>query len=1025
MDQIGKPERETQNRVIKLFKERLGYDYLGNWEERENNRNVEPELLKKYLKRCGYEDKQISDAIFALTQAADNPTGSLYQNNEAVYMLLCYGAKVQVSVDRPHDDVYFIDWEHPERNDFAIAEEVTLHGAKTRRPDLVLYVNGIALGVIELKSSRVSLHDGIRQLISNQKKEYNEPFFTTAQILIAGNDSDPQGLRYGTVGTPEKYYLAWKEDCPETFNYLLDKYLFLMCEKRRLLEIVHDFIVFDDGKKKLPRVHQYFGVKAAQQRVRKREGGIIWHTQGSGKSIVMVLLATWILRWNPNARVLIVTDREELDDQIKRVFENSGTKFIERATSGADLMSRLRDPAARLVCTLIHKFGKKDIENFEEYIAFLKNDKAKTYGEIFVFVDECHRTQSARKDDIQSGKLHRLMKAVLDKAVFIGFTGTPLRQEDRQTSLAVFGSYIHTYKFKEAVEDKVVLDLVYESRDVPQHLSSAEGIDDYFESRTRLLNDWQRRKLQEKWGTMQNLLSSRDRIDRIAKDIAHDFMTRPRLDNDRGTAMLVADSILDACKYYEAFQQTPLKGKCAIITSYDPQGQNMSLEATGEELPDNAAFKYETYTKLLADAGFHDTESYEKEMKRRFEKERANMKLLIVVDKLLTGFDAPGCTYLYIDKSLRDHGLFQAICRTNRLDGDDKLFGIIVDYKGQLEKVADSIKVYTSELAHEEGEAVDPEVLMQGRLAKGREKLNAALEKLDILCKQVPHPRTDFDYRHYFCGEPENPDDLKKTEPLREALYESVASLVRAYANIADGLAEAGYTPVEISQIETDVKHYEKLRETIRVASGENIDLKAYDADMRYLIDEYIEAEKPETISPFKDMTLLDLIAARGIEEACKALPDSIAKDSNAVAESIENNVRRKVIQEQVNDPAFYSSMSKLLDDLIAARKDGSLKYHEYLKKMAELADALRAGKLKSVPQTMNTPGRIALYNNLGENAELADKVDIAVKQAKPADWRGNLPRERAVKAILAKCLDDNDDDVDRIFRILFEQKEY
>ena len=1019
---LGKPERETQNRVIKLFTERLGYTYLGDWQHRENNRNVEEELLRPFLQRQGYDEAKISQAVHLLTQAADNQTRSLYDNNQAVYELLRYGVSVKVSTGKQYEDVFLIDWEHPERNDFAVAEEVTLRGNKNRRPDLVLYVNGIALGVIELKSSRVSVQDGISQLISNQSDQYNRPFFSTVQFLFAGNDAE--GLRYGTIETPEKFYLKWKENCEESFDYTLDKHLFLLGAKERFLEILHDFVLFDGGIKKLPRVHQYFGIKAAQKRLRKYEGGIIWHTQGSGKSIVMVLLAKWLLRTNPNARVLIVTDREELDEQIKRVFQDAGEKNIARASSGADLMNILAAPTPRLICTLIHKFGKKEVENFEQHLKSLKEAKEKTYGELFVFVDECHRTQSAKRDDIQTGKLHRLMRAVLDKAVFVGFTGTPLLKDDKETSLDIFGSYIHTYKFDEAVADGVVLDLVYEARDVEQRLGSPQKIDAWFEKSTENLNTWQKRKLQEKWGTMQKVLSSQSRIAKIVADIVWDFSTKPRLKNDRGTAMLIAGSIYEACKYFELFKQTPLKGKYAIITSYDPNTVNMTTQATGEEAASDIQFKYNTYIDLLRETGFRDTGKYEEDAKDKFLKQPAKMKLLIVVDKLLTGFDAPSCTCLYIDKSLKDHGLFQAICRTNRLDGPDKLFGYIVDYMDLFKKVEDAISVYTSELAHEDKDPIDPEVLIQNRLKKGREKLETARETLDELCKEVAHPKKEPEHIRYFCGDPDNPEDLKTTEYRREALYKGVASLLRAFDNIADGLEEAGYSPTEVKEIKADQERYKMLHTLIRLASGENLDLKAYDADMRYLIDTYIEADDPEIISPFESMTLLDLIAAKGMEEACKLLPDGMKADKNAVAESIENNVRRKIIKEHLNDPAFYERMSTLLDGIIVLRKKENWDYQAYLRKLSDLVRNLMAGKFDSVPRSMNTPGRVALYGNLHENAELADRIDRAVKQVRPADWRGNKPKEQIIKAELAKYLKSKDE-IERIFCILVEQKEY
>ena len=361
------------------------------------------------------------------------------------------------------------------------------------------------------------------------------------------------------------------------------------------------------------------------------------------------------------------------------------------------------------------------------------------------------------------------------------------------------------------------------------------------------------------------------------------------------------------------------KGQCAVVTSYNPQARDVTLEETGANTETDKQFLYNTYTALLKDVdakpGKTKTETYEDEVKKLFKEQPANMRLLIVVDKLLTGFDAPSCTYLYIDKSMQDHGLFQAICRTNRLDGEDKTFGYIVDYKDLFKKVEGAMAVYTSELDHSDGGA-DPEMLLQDRLKKGRERLDEALEALALLCEPVQPPKGELEHIHYFCGNTEIADDLKEHEPQRVALYKSTAALVRAYANIADDLRPPGTATAEIARIKQDVDRYLKLREIIRKASGETIDLKAYEADMRHLIDTYIEADEPRTISPFDEMPLLDLIVKSGIAEAINSLPGGIKGNKDAVAETIANNVRSKIIKEHLNDPAY------LRQDVGAAGRD-------------------------------------------------------------------------------------------------------
>ena len=1013
---VGQTERETQNRVIALFRDELGYDFLGDWMYRDGNSNIEEELLTSFLIENGNTQAQINSAIYKLRTEADNHSRGLYGNNQAVYSLLRYGVPVKTEAGTVTETVHLINWNDPKNNNFAIAEEVTLHGKHTRRPDIVLYVNGIAIGVLELKNSRVSIGNGIRQNLSNQSQEFNAWFFSTVQFIFAGNDSE--GLKYGTIETPEKYFLAWKEDEEVNSRFKLDKYLLKVCAKDRLIELMHDFVLFDGGVKKLPRVHQYFAVKAAQRHVDAFKGGIIWHTQGSGKSIVMVMLAKWILENKPHARVAIVTDRDELDKQIEGVFTEAGEE-IKRTSSGRELMTLLSQASPRLLCSLVHKFGKKDVDDFNAFIKELESQPSQTVGDVFVFVDECHRTQS--------GKLHRTMKAIMPNAIFIGFTGTPLLKQDKQTSMEIFGGYIDTYKFTEAVEDKVILDLLYEARDINQHLGSEEKIDAWFDVKTKALNDWQKAALREQWGTMQNVLSSKSRMDRVVQDITFDFSVKPRLSNNRGNAMLIATSIYEACRYFELFNKTPLKGKCAVVTSYNPQTKDITTEETGANTETDREFIYNTYTELLkeidASPGKSKTETYEDQAKDFFRKQPANMKLLVVVQKLLTGFDAPSCTYLYIDKSMQDHGLFQAICRTNRLDGDDKDFGYIVDYMDLFPKVENAIAVYTSELDHDEVEGVS-EILLKDRLAKGRERLDNALEVIAALCEPVKPPEGELEHILYFCGNTELPDDLKAHEVQRTALYKATAALVRAYANIADELEAAAYTEAEITRIKQKLTDYLKLREVIRNASGETIDLKAYEADMRHLIDTYIEADEPRIISPFDDMTLLDLIVKSGIAEAINSLPGGIKGNKGAIAETILNNVRRKIIKEHLNDPAFYDKMSTLLDEIIADLNAKRIEYEEFLRQIAEVAKSVQAGQADDTPEKLDTPGKRALYNNLSKDEMLAIQIDEVVKKIRPDGWRGVMAKEQVIKAALFDVLKDRDD-VERIFLIIMQQKEY
>ncbi len=1023
MTAVGQIEKATQARVVALFQHRLGYRYLGNWIDRDNS-NIDQPMLRSWLQSRGVADTLINRALHEFTKVAGDSSKSLYDRNRAVYEMLRYGIKVQPGAGENHVTVWLIDWQNPQANDFGVAEEVTVKGADllnaakaaTKRPDVVLYVNGIALGVLELKRSTVSVAEGIRQNLDNQKKEFIQPFFATLQWVMAGNDTE--GLRYATTETPEKHWLQWVEpDGPHAAEpKLLDRHLLQVCSKARFLELIHDFIVFDAGIKKVCRQNQYFGIKAAQQFITRREGGIIWHTQGSGKSLTMVWLAKWIRENRPGSRVLLITDRTELDEQIEKVFKGVSEQ-IYRTASGADLVEKLNGTEESLLCSLVHKFGRAgsrdaddDGEGAKDFIAALRNLPAdfSAKGDVYVFVDECHRTQS--------GDLHKAMKGLLPHALFIGFTGTPLLKADKAKSIEVFGRYIHTYKFDQAVREGVVLDLRYEARDIDQSITSQTKIDQWFDAKTKGLNDIAKAQLKQKWGTMQRVLSSQSRLEKIVADVLLDMATKPRLMDGHGNAMLVAGSIFEACKFYELFAKSELKGKCAIVTSYAPNVADAKGETTGSGDTDNLT-KYQIYGQMLSDwfgepveKAITKAERFEQEVKKKFIDEPGQMKLLIVVDKLLTGFDAPSATYLYIDKQMRDHGLFQAICRVNRLDGDDKEYGYIIDYKDLFKSLENAVDDYTSG-ALDGYDQEDVAGLLENRLEKAREDLEEALETVRALCEAVAQPKDSAAYRHYFCCDtPGDAQQLKDNEPKRLQLYKHVASLIRAYAAIASELTEAGYTASEIERIKADVEHFSKVRDEIKLSSGDYIDLKAYEPAMRYLIDTYIRADDSEKISAFDDLNLIQLIVERG-PEAVDALPQRVKRNEESVAETIENNVRKLIINESPIDPAYYDQMSKLLDALIEQRRKGVVDYKAYLAKIAALSKQVVQphGTTSDASLALTTAAQKALYNNLWQNEALALQMDGAIRDSTQDGWKSNAMKtkrvRKAIRAVLEPAL--------------------
>ncbi|WP_165442425.1 type I restriction endonuclease subunit R [Helicobacter pylori] len=973
-----KTEKEVQKQVIETFKS-MGYAYLGDL-TKSDNENIDKESLKAWLvKNQKINDKRWQRIEHEINKALEN---DLYEANQEFYELLIYGVKTKISQNEPTTQTsWLIDWKDVFKNEFSVAEEVSVKGPNTKRPDMVLYVNGIALGVLELKNSSVSVESAIRQNLDNQKKEFIRDFFKTIQLVMAGNES--QGLRYGVIETKEKYYLSWKE---EGVQKNLFETIECFLKKERFLEFIHDFLIFDKGQKKCARFHQYFAVKKTQEFIHKKEGGIIWHTQGSGKSLTMVWLTQWLRKNIKQARILIVTDRRELDAQIQGVFEETGEP-IYRADSKKDLLSVLFENKKSLVGSLVHKFDDNDLEDLK---------KQPVLKEWIVLVDECHRTQS--------GKLHNAMKSLLPNAIFIAFSGTPLLKQEKKTSQEVFGNYIHCYKFNEAVSDKAVLDLNYEARSVDQYVSSPEKLDEYFELKTQNLNDTAKTELKKKWANLQKVFSTKNRLEHIVQDIVLDMAKLPRLSNGKGNAMLVAESLLNTCRYFELFLETELKDKVAVITSYEPNIADLKDCGSNES---EESYKYRTYCKMLQNffnekdekKALNKTKEFEEEVKKRFINEPSRMKLLIVVDKLLTGFDAPSLTYLYIDKKMKDHELFQAVCRVNRLDGEDKDFGCIIDYSDLFDSLQEAHSDYTNG-AFENYEREDIQGLISNKAQKIKKKLEETRDQLRSLCESVKEPKDETDYIAYFCG-----SDSEKNAQKRRLFYQLVGAFLRMFVEL-NNIEKPIYSKEEMQKIKQEAQFYRHLQKMIGLNSGDSVDLKSYSEDMRRILDAYIKATDSKTLIKIEDQGLCEVLAQMDINDFHKELSE-VFKNKSSMAESIANNTRKRIIEKEASDPKYYEKLSSLLNDLINQFREKKLTYLEYLQQIRNLAKQVIHKEDKNYPKKINTNALKTLYNNLDQNEALALEIDACVRDNKKDGWVGHNQKEKNLKIALRKIIND------------------
>ncbi len=1084
-DYIVRPERVYQNNLVKFFKDKLGYEYLGNLQYPKDNSSfkiggsnspvIEDELRKFLVGGGKYSDYQINEAIAEIKREAtrrDNRIGALSAANNVLYETLISHIAIQPDPESPHENVCLFDFDNPEANNFAIAEEVSYTDPLTGsscRPDLVVYINGIAVVVIELKRSTVSLEEGIKQNLSNET-HLIPSFFTTVQFTVAASDAN--GLKYGTILTPFKFWCPWKRDHQEVGKPLTDMESFeLFFDKKTFFELFRYGVIYDGGVKKVMRPHQYYALKAAMPRLKEKSSGVIWHSQGSGKSLTMVWLAKYIRRNFPDPRVLVITDRTELDLQIDNVFR--GTKEpIYRARSSNDLLETLQNGTEWLVCSLIHKFGrhidpvtKKEIigdddapipmETYLKELQELVNGKYNGRFEAkgtnkFVFVDECHRTQG--------GRLHEAMRLIMgDDVMFIGFTGTPLLRSQKakggyrnykkevNASENKFGEFIHTYLHKEAVDDKVILDLQYEARDVEQCITDKAQLDEKLETILRDTSEDNRQRIKDRWATMEKVYSSADRISRIGYSILDDMSNAP-LEQDWCNAMLVAGNIYSAYKYYEFFQNRctnkTLRGRCAVVTSYTPSDYDLRKNDDGDNATEQESeYKNKMARQSYADLGVTDADKYEATAKYLFINAPARMKLLIVVDKLLTGFDAPSATYLYIDKDMRDHNLFQAICRVNRLGTDlkrdpdnsdsdiifsNKEYGFIIDYKHLFNKIKTAVSDFNSG-GFSDYDREDIEGLLEDAISKNKKRLKAALEAYDALRAEweregilgnadkiaayyTPFPSLDL-------PEEERNKILEDARQKRFSFYKIAQNLVTAYTDIADYILRAGFTEEEAAAIRKKVSEASYLIDRVKVAAHEDFDVRMHDPKMRELLDRFIRADDAKTLVPATaDFTFLDMLTSTSDTDKAAGKAEKEAGSKKAAAEVIVANNRMVINNWYLKDKALAKAFSQQLQEIIDEMKKETETTVDTLKKLIELAKAMKG--IQQTPEGIDSPFAKALWNNrkdwtgLEEDSEvmaLVIKVEDFFQTQVYAGWKD--PSELACEDCLSglqNLLDEN-----------------
>ncbi|MBW2036396.1 MAG: type I restriction endonuclease subunit R [Deltaproteobacteria bacterium] len=920
-------------------------------------------------KELPFTEGNILSALQALKEILFD---GLVRTNEKIYDLLCLGKSLQQSVDGDIKSftLNYIDWEHPKNNVFHVTEEFAVERTgshQTRRPDIVLFVNGIPFCVIECKSPHIKdpIREAISQQIRNQKDDEIPHLFLYSQILLALSKNE---AKYATTGTPAKFWSVWREEgkdfeqelqrlvCiplteaqvdklftenewmvrekPAEYGSLKrqvteqDRALYALCRPERLLELTYRFILFDAGVKKIARYQQYFCVKKIMDRIRthehdgRRRGGVVWHTQGSGKSLTMVMLAKSIALCPeiPDYKIVLVTDRVDLDDQIYRTFHHCG-KEVEQAKTGKHLSEMLKGSKQRIITTIIDKFeagvGRHAMRNDDP--------------NIFVLVDEGHRGQY--------GPRHAKMRRVLPNACYIGFTGTPVMKKDKNT-VEKFGGLIDTYTIDRAVADKAVVPLLYEGRHVEQHVDS-QGIDAWFERITANLSKEQAADLKKKFSTTDQLNKAAQKVMAIAWDISVHFR-----DNWQGTGFkgqLVAQDKATALLYKKYLDEFGLVSSEVLISGPD--------EREGEEdLYEENKLAVQRFWKATI-SKYGSEREYNKQVINAF-KHAEHPEIIIVVDKLLVGFDAPRNTILYLTRKLKDHTLLQAIARVNRLC-DGKEFGYILDYRGVLENLDHALDLYST---LPEFDAQD----IKDILTDVSVETATLPQKHSLLWDTFKEVKNKQDEEAY--------ELLLADEELRSKFYERLSAFSKALSIALSSVKFLEETdPSKISRYRADLKFFSKLRAAVRRRYAEVVDFGEYEPKIQKLLDTHVGTGEVERITP-----LVNIFDKDAFAKEVENLPTAAAK-----ADTIAHRTARTIHDRMQEDPAFYKRFSELLEETIAAFREERIKANEYLKKVTEIMNAVLNRTGDHIPDKLQSHDVAkAYFGSIKETLARFDKGD-------------------------------------------------